>query len=70
MKPYVLTLARWLAKKAVKAEMRAMGRRPERTEASEIAEATNVYFIEHRNELMKEARESILLRGSIGTRNG
>jgi hypothetical protein len=41
MRRYVLTLARWLAKKAFKAEWKAMGRRPERTEASEIAQATN-----------------------------
>jgi hypothetical protein len=33
-----------------------MGRRPEYAEVSEIAEATNVYFIEHRNELIEEAR--------------
>jgi hypothetical protein len=34
-----------------------MGRRPERAELSEVAAATNVYFIEHRKELLKEAWE-------------
>jgi hypothetical protein len=33
-----------------------MGRRPEYAEASEIAAATNVYFMEHREELLNEAR--------------
>jgi hypothetical protein len=33
MQRLIMTLARWLAKKAVRAEMKAMGRRPERTEA-------------------------------------
>ncbi len=52
----ICTLVRWLARKAVKAEWKAMGRRPEYAEASEIAAATNVYFIEHRDELLNEAR--------------
>jgi hypothetical protein len=33
-----------------------MGRRPEYAEVSELAAATNVYFIEHREELLNEAR--------------
>jgi hypothetical protein len=48
----VMILARWLARKAVKAEWKAKGRKPE---LSEIADATNVYFMEHRNELLEEA---------------
>jgi hypothetical protein len=52
----ICTLVRWLARKAVKAEWKAMGRRPEYAEASEIAAATNVYFMEHREELLNEAR--------------
>jgi len=52
----ICTLVRWLARKAVKAEWKAMGRRPEYAEVSEIAEATNVYFMEHREELLNEAR--------------
>jgi hypothetical protein len=57
MKPYVMTLARWLARKAVKAEWKSMGRNPQRAEVSEIAAATNVYFLEHWKELIKEAWE-------------
>jgi hypothetical protein len=52
----ICTLVRWLASKAVKPEWKAMGRRPEYAEASEIAAATNVYFMEHREELVREAR--------------
>jgi hypothetical protein len=52
----ICALVRWLASKAIKAEWKAMGRRPEYAEVSEIAEATNVYFIEHRKELLNEAR--------------
>jgi hypothetical protein len=53
----ICTLVRWLARKAVRAEWKAMGRRPEYAEPNEIAAATNVYFMEHRNELLKEAWE-------------
>jgi hypothetical protein len=56
MQPYVMTLARWIASKAVRAEWKAGGRRPEYAEPGEIAKATNVYFIEHREELLNEAR--------------
>jgi hypothetical protein len=52
----ICTLVRWLARKAVRAEWKAMGRRPEYAEVSELAAATNVYFIEHREELLNEAR--------------
>src|SRR2546429_9264299 len=50
----VMILARWLARKAVKAEWKASGRS---AEVSEIAAASNVYFMEHRNELLEEAWE-------------
>ena len=52
----VMILTRWLARKAIKARWKAMGRRPEYAEASEIVAASNVYFIEHREELLNEAR--------------
>jgi hypothetical protein len=51
---HLIALACWLARKAVTAEWKAQGRKPE---FSEIAEATNVYFMEHGKELMKEAWE-------------
>jgi hypothetical protein len=50
--PAMVTLARWLAKKAIKAELKAAGLRPER----ELSAAANVYFAEHRNELIDAAR--------------
>jgi hypothetical protein len=53
----VLIMARWLARKAVRAEWKAMGRRPEHTEVSELAAASNVYFTKHLEELIKEAWE-------------
>jgi hypothetical protein len=48
---YVMTLARWMASKAVKAEGKAMGRKPRDIDASEIA----AYFTEHMEELIREA---------------
>jgi hypothetical protein len=53
----ICTLVRWLARKAVRAEWKASGRNPQRAEASEIAAATNGYFMEHRADLLKEAWE-------------
>jgi hypothetical protein len=53
----VMILARWLARKAVKAEWKAQGRKVQYIDASEITEASNVYLVLHRNELMKEAWE-------------
>jgi hypothetical protein len=52
----VMTLARWLASKAVKAEWKASGRNPQYAEPNDISEATNVYLIEHIEELIREAR--------------
>jgi len=51
---HLIALARWLARKAVTAEWKAQGRK---VEFVGIAEATNVYLMEHRNELIKEAWE-------------
>jgi hypothetical protein len=52
MQPY-MALARWLGRKAFRAEWKSMGRNPQCADASVIA----AYFVEHRNELMKEAWE-------------
>ena len=54
--PHVITLARWLARKAIKTELKAAGLRPEYIEVSEIAKAANVYFALHREDLIEEAR--------------
>jgi hypothetical protein len=48
----ICALVRWLARKAVKAEWKAMGRNPQCADAT----ATNVYLMEHREELLNEAR--------------
>jgi hypothetical protein len=44
----VITMARWLARKAIKAELRAAGLRPEHVAVSEIAAAADAYFSKHR----------------------
>src|SRR6476620_9823577 len=49
----VMTLARWLGGKALKAEWKSQGRNPQYIDASDIA----AYFFHHREELMKEAWE-------------
>jgi hypothetical protein len=48
----ICTLVRWLARKAATAEWKAKGRKPEHIEPSEI----NAYFLEHREEVVREAR--------------
>jgi hypothetical protein len=53
----VITLARWLARKRIRTELRAMGHRLERIEARKLSEAANAYFIAYREELIAEAME-------------
>jgi hypothetical protein len=50
------TLGRWLAKKAVKQELKAMGRRPLLIDPVELQKATNLYLAENRGRLREEAR--------------
>jgi hypothetical protein len=52
----LITMARWLARKKIKEKLRASGVRPDCIEPSEIAAATNVYFMKHRDELISEAQ--------------
>jgi hypothetical protein len=59
MDRHLFTLARWLAKKAVKSELQAMGHKPE---FSELAAAANAYLVLHRNALLKEAWEHPVAR--------
>jgi hypothetical protein len=54
MNRMVVTLARWLASRTVKAQWKDQGRKPK---IGEIDEATTVYFVEHENELLSEAWE-------------
>jgi len=51
MQRYAMTLARWLASKAIKAQWKAQGRKPK------ISKATKVYFTEYEKELIKQAWE-------------
>jgi hypothetical protein len=51
----LITIARWLAKNAVNAELKAQGRNPDLVEVCEIAEAAKAYLKEHREELIEQA---------------
>jgi hypothetical protein len=51
----LITIARYLAKQAVKAEWRAQGRKVQYIEAREITKASNIYLLRHNAELMKQA---------------
>jgi hypothetical protein len=53
----LITIARYLAKRAVKAEWRAEGRKVQYIDIREITAASNQYLREHKAELMKEAWE-------------
>ena len=53
----ILPLVRWLARKAVTAELKAQGRKVQYVEAAQITEASNSYLVLHKAELMKEAWE-------------
>ena len=54
MNPNVMTLARWMARNAVKAELRAQGRRPE---YEDIGDAVRAYFAQHREALIEQAKQ-------------
>ena len=54
MKRYVVTLARWIANKTVKAQWEAQGRKPK---IGELSKASNVYFTENIEDLIAEAWE-------------
>jgi hypothetical protein len=51
----LITIARYLAKQAVKAEWRAQGRKVQYIETKEITKASNLYLLRQRSELMKQA---------------
>jgi hypothetical protein len=53
----LLTLARWLAEKAIKAEWRAQGRKVQYIDLRELIAATRAYLALRRAELMREAWE-------------
>jgi hypothetical protein len=53
----LITIARYLAKQAVKAEWRAQGQKVQYIETGEITKASNLYLLRHKAELMKQAWE-------------
>jgi NAD(P)-dependent dehydrogenase (short-subunit alcohol dehydrogenase family) len=53
----LMTLARWLAHKAVKSEWRAQGRKVQYIHPGEITKETNLYLALHKARLMREAWE-------------
>jgi len=57
MAMHLLTLARWLAEKAVKTEWRAQGRTVKYIEVRELRKASKALMALRRNKLMKEAWE-------------
>jgi hypothetical protein len=61
--PNLMTMARWLATKAIKAQLRA---RRERIEARELHLLANNYFEQHKTELIEVARDHpALLKPSV-----
>jgi uncharacterized protein YqjF (DUF2071 family) len=55
----VMTLARWLARKAAKAEWHKQGLRWRYLDAKDLAQAADAYLSEHRDELIDRARAQI-----------
>ena len=52
---YVLTLARWLARKTIKEKWRAQGRKVEYIPAAELTSEANLYLALNKARLMQEA---------------
>jgi hypothetical protein len=51
-----ITLARWLAKKTIKAKLQRQGVRLQSIPAADVSRAGEAYFIEHFRELIVEAK--------------
>jgi hypothetical protein len=54
-----ITLARYLARKAIKAQWRAQGLKVHCIEARDLANATAAYLAEHRAELVAQAQAQL-----------
>jgi len=50
-----MTLARWLARKAVKTRWHAQGLRVQTIEPSELGRVARVYLDQHRDDLLRQA---------------
>jgi hypothetical protein len=57
----LITMARYLARRAVREHLQACGIKPQTIEASEITKATDAYLMARRAELIAEAK-AILCR--------
>jgi hypothetical protein len=57
--PVEVTLARMAARRAVKAEWYAQGRKPYSIPTKEINSAALIYFYHHSRELLEEAAETV-----------
>jgi hypothetical protein len=67
----LITIARYLAKRAVKAEWRVEGRKVQYIDIREITQASNSYLREHKAELMKEAwKHPVVVRHRQSKGNG
>jgi hypothetical protein len=55
----VMTLARWLARRAVKVEWHKQGVRWQHMDAKDIAKAAGAYLNEHGDELIDRARAQL-----------
>jgi hypothetical protein len=51
----LVTIARYLARKAIRAEWKAEGRKVQYIDIRELTQASNFYLREHKAELMKQA---------------
>lgn len=59
MRAATITLARYAAIKATKAELHAQGLRPSHIAYAAIVARANTYLIEHREELIAEAKQTV-----------
>ena len=57
-----IILARYLARKAIRARWQAQGLKPQYIEPSELAKAAEAYLSEHRAELIEEAWARLSVR--------
>jgi hypothetical protein len=65
LSPEILTMARWLATKAIKAQLRAAGIRRERIDVRELHLLANAYFEANRTELIDAVRDHPALLSSV-----
>jgi hypothetical protein len=62
-----MTLARYYARQAVKADLRAKGKALREIEPNELARAANAYLDQHRDELVRELVQHLEVLHSAGS---